>query len=130
MALKASAANFSAGGRANNFQEAQSWYYRTSIICFGIMSSDTEVFSKVVNLPAQVHFTVRELGFEFDLGEPAAAATGAPGRGFRFSIRCVLGLAYILTTGAKKMLYKPALNFSAAQRIWDAAVGWPKEVAG
>lgn len=28
--------------------------------------------------------------FEFELGEPAEAATGAPGRGFRFPIRCLL----------------------------------------
>ena len=33
-----------------------------------------------------------ELGdwFEFEVGEPAEAATGAPGRGFRFPIRCLL----------------------------------------
>ena len=28
--------------------------------------------------------------FEFEVGEPAEAATGAPGRGFRFPIRCLL----------------------------------------
>ena len=33
-----------------------------------------------------------ELGdwFEFEVGEPTEAATGAPGRGFRFPIRCLL----------------------------------------
>lgn len=28
--------------------------------------------------------------FEFEVGEPAEAATGAPGRGFRFPVRCLL----------------------------------------
>jgi hypothetical protein len=28
--------------------------------------------------------------FEFEVGEPTEAATGAPGRGFRFPIRCLL----------------------------------------
>lgn len=28
--------------------------------------------------------------FEFEVGEPSTAATGAPGRGFRFPIRCLL----------------------------------------
>ena len=36
--------------------------------------------------------SARDLGdwFEFEVGEPAEAATGAPGRGFRFPIRSLL----------------------------------------
>jgi hypothetical protein len=43
----------------------------------------------IVHLRAAVSL---ELGdwFEFEVGEPAEAATGAPGRGFRFPIRCLL----------------------------------------
>src|SRR5437879_7609475 len=43
----------------------------------------------ITNLRAAVLLNLGDW-FEFEVGEPAEAATGAPGRGFRFPIRCLL----------------------------------------
>jgi hypothetical protein len=43
----------------------------------------------IANLRAAVSLDLGDW-FEFEVGEPAEAATGAPGRGFRFPIRCLL----------------------------------------
>lgn len=43
----------------------------------------------IANLRAAVSLDLGDW-FEFEVGEPTEAATGAPGRGFRFPIRCLL----------------------------------------